>query len=90
MIAIRNRVVLERGVQVGFRNLQTIYASKSQKHIGDDDPAYTKLDKSLLAKNNLYAIAVRLENANKILESCGKLLLDKGRARFKRNRWCMP
>ena len=70
MLALRNRIIPQRGILTGFQNLQNIYDSKSQKHIGDNKPAKTKLDRGLLATNNLYATAARLEDTNTIFQVC--------------------
>ena len=78
------RIVLEKGIERGFQNLQNIYASKSQKHVGDDTPAQTKLDRSLAATNDLFATASRLEDANTILQVC------LGRTAIERGGTCLP
>ena len=50
----------------------------SKQYIGNNKPAQTKIDRSLLAINNLYATAAILEDTNTILQLCGALLTDEG------------
>ena len=73
MLASRNWIILQKGILTGFQNLQNIDASKSQKHIGDNKLAETKLDSGLLATNNLYATAARLNDTHTILQVCAIL-----------------
>ena len=78
MLSARNRVIRETAALRGYENLQTILRSKSQKHIGDDDPVLTKQDRRLLATNELYNTASRLYDANNLLQVCVSVLMDDG------------
>ena len=85
VLAARTRVIRERAVQRGFDNLQTILSSKSQKHIGDDTPVLTKLDRELIATNNLNNTASRLDDANSILLKVITVLKDGTSSKNQRN-----
>ena len=68
-----------------YMNLETIYKSKSQKHIGVEKPIVTKLDKSLLDSINLYQTASRLEDVNILLQYCITLLMDTDASSAQKN-----
>lgn len=85
MLSARTLSIRERAVQRGFDNLQTILSSKSQKHIGDDTPVLTKLDRELIATNNLNNTASRLDDANSILLKVISVLKDDTCSKNQRN-----
>jgi len=85
VLSARTRVIRERAVQRGFDHLQTILSSKSQKHIGDDTPVLTKLDRELIATNNLNNTASRLDDANSILLKVISVLKDGTSSKNQRN-----
>ena len=60
MLLDRNRKVRDQSNQRGYNELQTIYGSKSKKHVGDDTNVVTNLDSKIIATNNLRDTAARL------------------------------
>ena len=75
MLSARNRAIRKHAALRGYDQLQSMYGSKSQKYVSDDnEPVFTKPDRCLIATNNLYTTASRLKDASTILESCVSLL----------------
>ena len=84
-MSARKRKARDQATLRGFDHLQRIYASKSQKHVGDDTIVDTKGDRRLQATNELNNTSSRLEDANSILQQCMTMLKDKDVSMNQRN-----
>ena len=74
----------------GYVDLLGIYASVSQKHVGNTSKESTALDKRLHSARKLYNTAARLADANVILQSCYKLLKQQEFNLFGKEAGCQP